>query len=308
MCTLHQTLPIDSCCSWRKACLRPSLPPRELGSTDSCIKDRAAEGKCECRTSCRQSEVLAFNGVGRWYLASLMLWREHLFWGWAEAQRCYSLMDEWLLHAGTSLTSWSCLNAWTGYEGDPGGLMSAAGSSTVSGLNERITGHLFSVYVWVIRWRESSPFFSVFIFSFFQNVCLVGLFNCLSAAVNLRSSRWSHICLVKVLSVTPAGCVLLLLWENPPVLHALDYRHCYLLFLVIPDVSHRDDPIFSTSIGPILAKVTGSDIREGKMYNLIRFISLTINTYLNHAWHAVKRDASTIQISIMCGVSNLKCN
>lgn len=32
--------------SWGEAWLRPSPRPRELGSTDSCIKYKAAEGKC----------------------------------------------------------------------------------------------------------------------------------------------------------------------------------------------------------------------------------------------------------------------
>lgn len=46
---------------------------------------------------------------------------------------CCSVMGEWTLH--TCWSRWSCLGAWDGSEADPGGLMSTAGGSTVSGVD-----------------------------------------------------------------------------------------------------------------------------------------------------------------------------
>lgn len=157
VCTLRfRCCPSIGARSRGEVCLYPSPRLRELGSTDSCIKDKAVQGKCSRsataatvtalsqRVQHRLKWIISFKRLGllRWYLAPLMLWREYLSWGWSEAPGCRSSMGEWPLRTGTSLAPWSCLDAWTGYETDPGGLMSAAGSSTVSvcGLTERIRG------------------------------------------------------------------------------------------------------------------------------------------------------------------------
>lgn len=97
-----------------------------------------------------------------------MLWRETLSLGWAEAPRCYSLMDERLSHTGTSSASWSCLDVWTGYETDPGGLMSAAGSSTVS---------VYESHSRIVVLICTSLAF-LCILCFFQNVCPLVYLNC----------------------------------------------------------------------------------------------------------------------------------
>lgn len=56
---------------------------------------------------------------------------------------------------------------------------------------------------------------------------------------------------------------------------------CFMPYMWVLVVT-RDTPIFVNiqyCVSPILAKITGSDIWEGKMYNLIRCISLNSTNY-----------------------------
>lgn len=64
--------------------------------------------------------------------------------------------------------------------------MSAAGTSTVSGSNERISGCVLDLITEMITTDKLFGISSLLIYCV---LCSDSTFNCLSAAVNLRSSR-----------------------------------------------------------------------------------------------------------------------
>ena len=64
--------------------------------------------------------------------------------------------------------------------------MSAAGTSTVSGWNERISGCVLDLITEVITTDKLVGLSSLLVYCV---LCPGSTFNCLSAAVNLRSSR-----------------------------------------------------------------------------------------------------------------------
>lgn len=183
--------------SWGEAWLCSSPEPRELGSTDSCIKDKAVQGKCSQAPWQLQTAALSCCAEDRpqpkWILSIkssrllrlcfevLMLWRERVTWGWAEEPGCCSLMDEWPLHTGTCLASWNCLDAWTGCVTEPGGLMPAADTSIVSaacashsgmdvsGECDQLCSTVILIYIIPVSFYPHAYFCS------FSSICRLGL-------------------------------------------------------------------------------------------------------------------------------------
>ena len=221
--------------SWGEARLHPSPRQRELGSTDSWIKYKAAEGKCS-----RAGQQLLLRFVSqRAHDRPRTKWSVKCV---ETSAGCCAPSDalEGVSVLGMGRRTWVLL-----FDGVTGRRTPAPawhhGAASTPELDTKptleaprqpqalqpwvdrmrwISGCV--CWFWSLRWSPQRKLVGLFSLL----LCCVSSsgssFNCLSAAVNLRSSRWSHICLFKW-SVVSDSC---LMCVGSYMLHTVDKRDC----------------------------------------------------------------------------------